>query len=152
MLTCSKRYTDIPFAHRAPDHDGHCKLIHGHSWEIEVVFGAHSLDENGFVVDFGKLKFLKEYLDRNFDHAFVVAESDPELPTFEALQSRGLCKLCVVADTSAEGLARHFYDRFHEYIRDVTNYRAFVFSVTVSEDSRNKATYRPVLALESVPV
>ena len=58
-LTCTKTYFDVPFAHRQHLHDGHCSFVHGHNWDIRVTFGCERTDENGFVVDFGKLKFLK---------------------------------------------------------------------------------------------
>ena len=44
-VTCSKRYSDIPFAHRQHKHDGHCAFIHGHNWAFELTFVATSLDE-----------------------------------------------------------------------------------------------------------
>ena len=62
-LTCTKTYFDVPFAHRQHLHDGHCSFIHGHNWDIRVTFGCERTDENGFVVDFGKLKFLKAWIE-----------------------------------------------------------------------------------------
>src|SRR5690554_5711471 len=78
MITCTKVYSDIPFAHQQHTHDGHCSFIHGHNWSIEVTFEASELDENGFVVDFGKLKFLKQWIEDNLDHACLLNESDAE--------------------------------------------------------------------------
>jgi 6-pyruvoyltetrahydropterin/6-carboxytetrahydropterin synthase len=69
MLTCSKTYKDIPFAHRQPLHKGHCSKIHGHNWTIVIEFEATELDANGFVVDFGNLKYLKAFIDEHLDHA-----------------------------------------------------------------------------------
>src|SRR4051812_26092027 len=63
MLTCRKTYTDIPWAHRQHRHDGHCAYLHGHNWSITITFGCREPDENGFVLDFGKLKFLKHWID-----------------------------------------------------------------------------------------
>ena len=57
MITCSKLYKDIPFAHRQHLHDGHCSQIHGHNWDIKLTFSCKELDAMGFVVDFGKLFF-----------------------------------------------------------------------------------------------
>ena len=71
MITCKKTYTDIPWAHRQHRHDGHCAFIHGHNWSITIIFGCHATDENGFVVDFGKLKFLEEWIDTHLDHAIM---------------------------------------------------------------------------------
>ena len=78
-ITCSKTYTDLPFAHRQPSHQGHCALIHGHNWSFEFEFAADKLDECGFVIDFGKLKWLKDWINERFDHTLVLNESDPML-------------------------------------------------------------------------
>ena len=67
MLTCSKTYRDIPFAHRQHRHDGHCALIHGHNWAITLTFACRETDANGFVVDFGDLKYLKTWIAQNLD-------------------------------------------------------------------------------------
>ncbi len=77
MTTCKKIYSDSPWAHRQHRHDGHCALIHGHNWSIAITFGAEALDENGFVVDFGKLKFLERWIDEHLDHACVFNAEDP---------------------------------------------------------------------------
>ena len=64
MLVCSKTYKDIPFAHRQHIHSGDCSKIHGHNWSIEIIFKAKELDKNGFVIDFGSLKYLKDFIDK----------------------------------------------------------------------------------------
>ena len=53
--------------------ESHCRFIHGYSLEFEFVFGAHELDENNWVVDFGGLKELELWLRQNFDHKTLVA-------------------------------------------------------------------------------
>lgn len=50
------RSIDIDFAHHIRGHQGACINIHGHTWKFEVCLEASKLDEQGFVVDFGKLK------------------------------------------------------------------------------------------------
>jgi 6-pyruvoyltetrahydropterin/6-carboxytetrahydropterin synthase len=62
MITCSKTYRDIPFAHRQHRHEGHCSFLHGHNWSVEIEFACSQLDERGFVVDFGGLGYLKDGL------------------------------------------------------------------------------------------
>jgi 6-pyruvoyl tetrahydropterin synthase/QueD family protein len=47
---------DIDFAHHIRGHDGPCVHIHGHTWKFEVVLAARTLDADGFVVDFKRLK------------------------------------------------------------------------------------------------
>ena len=69
MLTCSKTYRDVPLSHRQPRHPGRCSRIHGHSWTITLTFAADEPDEHGFVVDFGELHYLADWIDENLDHA-----------------------------------------------------------------------------------
>ena len=77
MLTCSKTYRDIPFAHRQHQHDGHCALIHGHNWAITLTFACRETDANGFVVDFSDLKYLKTWIAQNLDHACLLMRTTP---------------------------------------------------------------------------
>jgi 6-pyruvoyl-tetrahydropterin synthase len=46
----------ISFAHHIRGHSGPCISLHGHTWKFEVTLGATELDNEGFVVDFGKLR------------------------------------------------------------------------------------------------
>ncbi len=141
MLTCSKTYRDVPFAHRQPRHGGHCALIHGHNWDFTVTFACEKLDANGFVVDFGELKYLKRWLDENLDHACVFAESDPEKDKLLAAFPY-LFKPYILPCASAEGLAAHVFGVFDEMVRRHTGGRAWVVELRLDEDSRNFVTYR----------
>jgi len=143
MKTCTKVWSDIPFAHRAPHHDGHCKLLHGHNWSFAVTFGALKTDQNGFVVDFGKLKDLKESLDDIFDHSLVLSTNDPMRPAIEEfVRDHGIYNVQTIPDCSCEGIAKFVYDLCDSFVIDNTKGRAYVVEVTVHEDARNSATYR----------
>lgn len=142
MITCSKIYADIPFAHRQPRHRGHCALIHGHNWTFTVTFACETPDENGFVVDFGDLKYLRRWLDEHLDHACVFSESDPERERLLAAFPH-LFKAYVVPCASAEGLARHVFEVFDALVRRHTDGRARVCELRLDEDGRNFVTYAP---------
>jgi 6-pyruvoyltetrahydropterin/6-carboxytetrahydropterin synthase len=142
MLTCQKRYSDIPFAHRQPNHDGHCRLVHGHNWSVEFEFTATERDENGFVIDFGKLKAVRATLDA-LDHAIVLDADDPELAYFQARPD--LYRVVTVQGASAEGLAAHFLARAQDAVDrtdDAVGRGVRVVRCTVYEDSKNAATAR----------
>lgn len=141
MITCTKRYSEIPFAHRAPFHDGHCRFVHGHGWSFEFEFVADSLDANGFVIDFGGLKELKAELDK-LDHAFVVSADDPELFPFRSRPD--LYQLVIVPCASSEGLAEHFFHTANRVLAGTyfQTRGARCIRCTVFEDSRNSATFR----------
>ena len=51
-----RKSIDIDFAHTIRGHMGPCINIHGHTWKFEVEVSSSSLDKEGFVVDFKKLK------------------------------------------------------------------------------------------------
>lgn len=148
--TCTKRYSDIPFAHRQPVHDGHCRHIHGHNWSFEFEFAAEALDECGFVVDFGKLAPLKAWLDK-FDHALVLNQDDPLLApraagagatALEQVFAVAGGNLLAVKDCSCEGLAKLALVQSNFVLAKMTAGRARVVRATVWEDSKNSATAR----------
>lgn len=63
------------YAHLLPHHKGKCKNLHGHNGVLEVEVSLdeynsnHSPEEDGMVIDFGKLKEIvtKSIINR-FDH------------------------------------------------------------------------------------
>lgn len=68
-FTISKRF-DFEAGHRLlglpPDHK--CSRQHGHSYEVEVILTAATLEAPGFVTDFGALGPFKRFLDTELDH------------------------------------------------------------------------------------
>lgn len=142
MLTCNKLYEDIPFAHRQFRHKGHCAHIHGHNWSFDLTFAADTTDENGFVVDFGKLQPLKEFF-RQFDHALVLIEGDPMLPVLTDLLKTFNCdNIITLRDGSCEGLAKHVFEETNTICRRCFERRnVHVVAVTVYEDGHNSASY-----------
>lgn len=139
MITCTKKYADIPFAHRQHLHDGHCSFVHGHNWDISITFACENLDENGFVVDFGKLKFIREWIDSHLDHACVFAKSDP-LKERMVSAAPEAWNVYEVESCSCEGLASHLLKVFNKLVLEHTASRVRVLSVEVCEDRKNSAT------------
>lgn len=52
--------------HLPADHQ--CARLHGHNYEVEVVLASTLLSAQGFVVDYGDLKPLADYLQERFEH------------------------------------------------------------------------------------
>lgn len=49
--------------------EGHpCGRLHGHNYVIIVELKSGTLDENGFIMDYGELKPIKDYIDDKLDH------------------------------------------------------------------------------------
>lgn len=142
MLTCSKLYSDVPFAHRQHRHDGRCALIHGHNWSFRFTFACEQPDENGFVVDFGKLKFIRAWLDENLDHACVFNTDDPALPALRVTHG-ALFKFYVVESCSCEGLAAHVHAAIAPLVRTATQARVRLVAVELFEDGKNSACFSP---------
>ena len=143
MLTCSKIYRDIPLGHRQPKHPGHCSRIHGHNWAIKITFEADEVDENGFVVDFGELHYISDWIDEHLDHACAFSASDPHRSKIEELAKLKLVQPLFIEDASCEGLAKHLFETFDPMVRENTGGRAHLVSVELHEDSHNSALYRP---------
>jgi len=54
-----------------------CKHLHGHSYTVKVFLGADTLDQSAMVTDFKNLNFMKEFLDEELDHKFMIDINDP---------------------------------------------------------------------------
>jgi 6-pyruvoyltetrahydropterin/6-carboxytetrahydropterin synthase len=95
-----------------------CQQIHGHSYLVELYFRSETLNADGMVVDFGKVKEQARPFINQFDHALIM--SDKHLPP------NGVCIVEVPYNPTAENMARHFFEwlkpklpslfkvRFHE--------------------------------------
>ena len=141
MLTCKKTYSDIPFAHRQHMHDGHCAFIHGHNWSITLTFACRETDANGFVIDFGKLKYIKNWIDEHLNHACLFNENDPAAQEM-LTQFNNLFKPYILPNCSCEGIAQHLHKIFDSMVRSATDNRAWIIKVEVAEDSKNSAIYK----------
>jgi len=141
LITCRKRFQDIPIAHRLPHHDGHCADIHGHNLAIEVVFVASELGMNNFVLDFGNMHFLKEFIADKLDHKLLIQEDDLAFRNVLGYIDH-LVSLIVLPSVSTEGIAHWLLNTFAQMTHQHTDGRVTVSEVTVWEDSKNSATAR----------
>lgn len=142
-FTCTKVFAAFPFAHRAPNHAGHCSLIHGHNWDFEFTFAAKFRDANGFVLDFGSLANLKAWLNNHFDHTLVLNEGDPLLQSLQKLGDVFAlpAKIVKVPDCSSEGLAGWLHEGVGAWVARQTENRVRVIRTKVTESPVNSATY-----------
>jgi 6-pyruvoyltetrahydropterin/6-carboxytetrahydropterin synthase len=106
-FSAAHRLRGLPRGHQ-------CARLHGHNYVVEITLASEKLDRRGFVRDYGELRALKDYIDRQFDH-------------------RDLNKF--IAQPTAENIARLIFKwaspRFPETI-----------AVSVSETPNTWATYR----------
>ena len=120
----------------------HCRFLHGYQLKAKLWFGASSLDDKNWCVDFGGLKELKAKLQHVFDHTTTVAADDPELATFEELDKKGIIQLRVLEKgVGIERVAEVVYSIANNYIKSLTSGRCWVDKVEVFEHEENSATF-----------
>lgn len=139
----TKRFTGFPCTHRQWRADSHCKYVHGYSREFYFEFAASELTQEGWVVDFGGLKKLKDWLDSVFDHTFLIAQDDPEMETWKALNERGAIMLRVLPNPGMEGTALYVYEQASKILESLYGKRAWITKVEVRENEKNSAIYEP---------
>ncbi len=118
MYTISKEYhfSASHVLHGLSD-DHPCSRLHGHNYVVEVELCSETLNESGFVRDYNELNALKVYIDSEIDH-------------------RHLNDVLGENETSAEKIARHFYEWCKARWPEVS-------AVRVKETPKTCAEYRP---------
>ena len=105
----------------------------GHNSDRVADVAADELDEHGFVVDFGELHYLADWIDENLDHRMILQRGDPLI---EAIENLGQHVYVIEENPTTENLARLLYEQ--------TELQGFpVVSVTLWETSDSYATYTP---------
>ena len=117
--TISKRFdfsASHQLTHLAREHP--CARLHGHNYCVVVELADDSLDERGFVLDYGELAFVKEYVEQTLDHRHL----NDVLGTSQA--------------TTAENLSRHFAELVALHVPSFVSVTA-----RVSETPKTWASY-----------
>ena len=105
-------------AHFLTDYYGKCENLHGHRWRVVAYLRVPELGREGterdMVVDFGVFKRCLRELTEELDHTFLVEEGSLKETTIAALESEGFTLTMLPFRTTAENLARYFFDRMAE--------------------------------------
>nr|DAY69049.1 MAG TPA: 6-pyruvoyl tetrahydropterin synthase [Caudoviricetes sp.] len=102
------RYHDFSYGHRVVGHEGKCRNLHGHNGRVTFYISAPTTDSVGRVIDFSVIKsILCEWLERNWDHRFLVWEKDP---LKDALISLDKTVVVVPFNPTAENLASYLLE------------------------------------------
>jgi 6-pyruvoyltetrahydropterin/6-carboxytetrahydropterin synthase len=139
--TCSKSFSGYPCSHRQWRHPGHCRFVHGYSRSFTVWFRAHSLDSNGFVVDFSSLKELEQQLAAQFDHTFLANADDPLLPTWQELHLQGALDLRVMDNVGMESSAALVWTWANTLLHGRDAGRSCCWRVEARENEHNAACF-----------
>lgn len=112
-------------AHFLPWHEGKCKNLHGHRWEVEVVIESETLDENGIVMDFSVIKDLLKLV----------------LPDH-----------CLLNDWLENPTAENIAEELFNFITNSLRKRGFpgLSEITVWESPNCSVTYRPDFDLSDI--
>ena len=127
----------------------HCRFLHGYAISFKVDFEG-DLDERNWVWDFGGMKRAdgnidgmnpKQWFDWLLDHTTIIAEDDPALDLFKAMDKDGIIQLRILPYTGAERFAEYLFQKINEFVQEETHYRVRVAKVEVFENGRNSASY-----------
>lgn len=139
MYNISKSF-EFDASHRLMKHSGQCSNIHGHRYKLVVDLSCSELDGGDMVLDFINLNFVKEYINRNWDHGILLNSEDEDVIAFMLLHDFRYWTFN--SDPTAEAIAREIYDMVGEGIKKIDAFRIITVScVTVWETPNCKASY-----------
>lgn len=123
-----------------------CAWCHGYSRYIQFTFDGE-LDDKGWLMDFGNLKDVKQWLEDNWDHKTLVSSDDPKLEILKQMEEENLLKLTIVDSTKEgwgpgiEGSCKWVYDSINPYILEKTKGRVYISSIEIWEHEQNSAIF-----------
>lgn len=101
-------------AHFLTDYYGKCENLHGHRWRVVAYLRQPELAQEGtmrgMVVDFGVFKDALRELTGRLDHTFLVERGSLKDATLACLEDEGFSLSIMPFRTTAENLARWFYE------------------------------------------
>jgi 6-pyruvoyltetrahydropterin/6-carboxytetrahydropterin synthase len=110
--------------HALRDYKGKCENVHGHNYRVRVTIEGEQLDSTGLLVDFVDVKRLMGGAIEYLDHRFI-----NDLDPFDKI------------NPSAENIAKYFYDRLHDGLKNEPPVR--ISEIRVWETDTSSAVYRP---------
>lgn len=119
----------------------HCRFLHGYSLQIELTFEADILTDEGWVIDFGSLKPIREYLEQNFDHKLLVAEDDPLRDALVAIGHMGGADVVIVPYVGCEAFASQIFNTVMLWTHTNTGGRVRLSQVIVKEHEANAVVH-----------
>lgn len=110
-------------AHALPGHDGLCKNIHGHSYELLVTLIGQPVNDpdspkNGMVIDFKDLKkIIKNLIVDELDHSLVLRKDTPD-PLLSQMKSAYSRIILVDYQPTSENMIIDFANRIKNELPD----------------------------------
>ena len=112
-MTTVTKTVKFDAAHVLTNHQGLCKNLHGHTYRVDVSVARQDGEPGDMVIDFKDLKRIAtEVVCERFDHSFIYnTESPGECEIASVLEKHGMRVAPLPFRSTAENLARHFYER-----------------------------------------
>lgn len=142
-------YTELEIGHRLmSSYAAKCRHGHGHCFRVEITVCSNTLNADGMVIDFKKLKeIVKQQLDDQWDHGFVLCKDDPLVPAFKADAENERLHLLPVNPT-LEYLVKLWYGDIKQALSDLKEKHPEsmapdlkLLSIKASETTKNTCTY-----------
>lgn len=123
----------------------HCKFLHGYALSFKLVFECETLDERNWVIDFGGLRQIKEWLQFEFDHTLAIAEDDPDFSYLMGLDQFGLANVrTFAAGVGCERFATHVASYVTGWLKsqpDLSKRGVRIIEVECREHSGNASSW-----------
>jgi len=146
-LRSTKSYYNLPVAHMqwfdtdesGYDFSGPCAKWHGYDRSIHFEFAGEP-DKYGWIVGFGDLKPLKEFLEFYFDHTALASADDPRITKIYQAHADGLVDLRILPyGVSMEMSSVFIWELVNPWIFQITDGRSYVSRVECREHEKNSA-------------
>jgi 6-pyruvoyltetrahydropterin/6-carboxytetrahydropterin synthase len=147
MHLCEKHYPHslgLSAAFRQWKATSHCRFIHGYALAFTFKFEAADLDNTNWVMDFGNLKPVKQWLELKFDHKLCVALDDPFAEHFRELERLGVVQIEYMDNVGCEAFAKMAGEFCLRYLRTSgASPRVRLVSIWCAEHDGNRAGWFP---------
>lgn len=151
MYLSTKKFGPISVGHRQPlaaetRDSARCMWAHGYGREIEFTFIATELDARGWVVDYGGLRPVKDWIESQWDHRLLLTDTDPLLYKFQELDMLGGVNINIMDSSKGWGpgieqSCKFLFDNINTMIQNMTSDRCEIYSVRVWEHALNSSIY-----------
>jgi len=102
------RELEFCFGHRLLDYQGKCQNIHGHNGKAVITMASDTLNDQGMVFDFVKIKrIIASWIDETLDHKLLLRQDDPIIPY---LTQHGMPIFPMPVNPTTENIAKLIYD------------------------------------------
>jgi 6-pyruvoyltetrahydropterin/6-carboxytetrahydropterin synthase len=140
-MIIATRYHDFSAGHKVTGHEDKCAHLHGHNYRVHfTVQSSKGVDAIGRVLDFASIKTrLCDWLEREWDHRFLIKESDPAAIFLARLFPDDV--VLTTFNPTAENMARYLVDEIAEDMLAGTGCE--LIRCVVEETRKCSAAYEP---------